>query len=179
MSYSIIKKIRATDEGVYITSADSNLFEYDNNPVTYPEYKDEYFSELYLKDKTEYLKELLIQFWSGNFHGSYGGYKQFCDYLRTIEPNSPYNRRGRNYDYNNEPSKEDLGGYLLNKYKEFKKIKNNKFLIKIIKGEHEGWYFLNSNRICPFVTNAKTFSLATAVKIKSECEDGTIELIAI
>jgi hypothetical protein len=180
MSYNIIKNIRKTNEGVYLTYADSSLTDDEGNYVIYPESKNEYFSEIYLNEgNDEFLKAILMEFWSGNFQGSYGGYKQFCVYLRTIEPNSLYNRRGRNYDHNNKPSKEDMGGYLLGKYKDFQKIKNNKFLIKIIKGEREGWYFSSSSRICSSVTHAKSFSLAMAIKLKSECEDGTIELIAI
>ena len=58
MSYNIIKNIRKTNEGVYLTYADSSLTDDEGNYVIYPESKNEYFSEIYLNEgNDEYLKK--------------------------------------------------------------------------------------------------------------------------
>lgn len=178
MSYYIIKKIRKTNEGVYLTCADSSLTDDSGNYVTYPESKNEYFSEIYLNEgNEEFLKAILIEFWSGNFQGSYRGYSQFVDYLKTIDKDSEFNYHSKNYNREKYDNKKLLGDYLITNYKQFLQDKKTKCVLRVIaEGKHFGYYVQSSKLINKFLFNAKVFTLPAAIKELKKYKKGTVEI---
>ena len=178
MSYNIIKNIRKTNEGVYLTYADSSLTDDEGNYVIYPESKNEYFSEIYLNEgNDEFLKAILMEFWSGNFQGSYGGYSQFVGYLKTIDKDSEFNYGSKNCNREKYHNKKLLGDYLFTNYKQFLQDKKTKCVLRVIvEGRQFGYYVQNSKLINSLLLRAKVFTLPAALKEIKKYKEGTIEI---
>jgi hypothetical protein len=181
MSYNIIKNIRKTNEGVYLTYADSSLTDDNGNYVIYPESKNEYFSEIYLNEgNEEFLKAILMEFWSGNFQGSYGGYSQFVDYLKTIDKDSEFNYHRKNYNREKYDNKKLLGDYLFTNYKQFLQDKKTKCVLRVIvEGKQFGYYVQNSKLINMLLLRAKVFTLPAALKEIKKYNEGTVEIVVL
>lgn len=79
MSYTIIKKLAIGEDGVVLTSAESNTF-----PFEYREERDTQLSVLLTeKGRDELDKAILMLYWKGLFHGGNNKYvKAECKFRR-------------------------------------------------------------------------------------------------
>lgn len=180
MSYEIIKSISFKDK-VLITSTSNNIV-----PSEYKKWEATRLTEILKKQgKNEAIKEILLQFWNGNFQGKSTIYGKFIEnYVSKFSWENTGKREELEFSfgeikgdvYSYEELKEDL----FNKFEKFKEktSKKNLFFVKLA-----GDYIKRVTTRRAFhafdINEAKKFTLAQAEDIKKRFTNYNIEIIEV